>query len=319
MTDDLRIRLRDNDPALGIGPLAPEEVDRVLGLARSRPAPVRRMPGWLAPVAAAAVVALLTGGWVISHPSAVPAVPVPAGPPASVSAPARADAATLVLTLPGFPSQGCQPVTPALLRQARLAFRGTVASAAAASVTLTVTEWFAGTGPAAVVIRRDALAAGSASLDLTVGRTYLISSDGRTVAGCGLSGPDERALASQFGMAFRPAPPVTLAMVGPDQTSCVAVTAAHLRDAKLAFDGVVTRVSDTRVTISPTLWYAGTPTDVVVLDATPAPNSPLPAPKLDVGGRVLISSFDRTSVSPCGFSSSYTPGLAALYGEAFPG
>ena len=180
-------------------------------------------------------------------------------------------------------------------------------------------EWFTDTGPASVVIRHDAVAAGSAGLDLTVGKSYLLSSDGRTVAGCGLSGPDERSLASQFAMAFRPAPPVTLAMVGPDQTSCVAVSAAHLRDAKLALDGVVTRVTDTTVTISPTLWYAGTPTDVVILDATPAPNSPLPAPTLDVGGRVLISSFDRTSVSPCGFSSSYTPGLAALYGEAFPG
>ena len=112
MTDDLRTRLRDSDPALGLDPLAPEEADRVLGLARSRPAPVRRMPGWLAPVAAAAVVALLTGGWVISHPSAVPAVPTPAAPSASVSTPTSADAATLVLTLPGFPSQAASPSRP---------------------------------------------------------------------------------------------------------------------------------------------------------------------------------------------------------------
>jgi hypothetical protein len=99
---------------------------------------------------------------------------------------------------------------------------------------------------------------------------------------------------------------------------CMVPNAEVLADADVAFDGTVTSIVGDRVTLDPTHWYAGEPTDRVVVTA---PSEQLQriasAVVFRAGGRYLVSARDG-HVSLCGFSAPYDEGLAAVYAEAFP-
>jgi len=100
---------------------------------------------------------------------------------------------------------------------------------------------------------------------------------------------------------------------------CMVPNAEVLADADVAFDGTVTSIVGDVVTLEPTHWYAGGPTDIVEVTA---PSEQLQrvasAVIFRTGERYLVSARDG-HVTLCGFSAPYDEGLAAVYAEAFPG
>ena len=89
-------------------------------------------------------------------------------------------------------------------------------------------------------------------------------------------------------------------------------------DADVAFDGTVTSVAAGEATLTTTHWYAGRPTETVVVRApSEQMQRLLSAVDLQEGERYLVAGDRRGSVMLCGFSDHYDPRLAALYAEAF--
>jgi len=99
---------------------------------------------------------------------------------------------------------------------------------------------------------------------------------------------------------------------------CMVPNAEVLAAADVAFDGAVTGIVGDQVTIEPTHWYAGDPTDTVVVTA-PSDQMQRVASGVtfETGDRYLVSATDG-QVSLCGFSAPYSDDLAAIYAEAFP-
>jgi hypothetical protein len=101
---------------------------------------------------------------------------------------------------------------------------------------------------------------------------------------------------------------------------CAPPSAQLLSTAPVAFDGTVESISDGLVTITPTHWYAGDPTDVVTVEAPSADiQKLLMAVRFEDGGRYLVAANDEGALLVCGFSARYSGSLAALYGNAFAG
>lgn len=100
---------------------------------------------------------------------------------------------------------------------------------------------------------------------------------------------------------------------------CMVPNAQLLSRQTLAFDGTVSALSDGDVTLTPTHWYAGAPTDLVRVRADSELMQRLVgAVRFEEGGRYLVSATDG-EVTVCGFSGPYTADLAALYEQAFGG
>jgi hypothetical protein len=125
------------------------------------------------------------------------------------------------------------------------------------------------------------------------------------------------------GPSGEPADPTTVTSLGvpPDAgtAKCAVPTADILAQQGLAFDGVVDDISDGTVTLTPTMFYAGDPTDIVRVEAPPAAlEGLLLSVQFEVGQRYLVSAADG-QVSLCGYSGAWTPELEQLFVEAFPG
>ncbi|MDF1604872.1 hypothetical protein [Nocardioides sp. YIM 152315] len=98
---------------------------------------------------------------------------------------------------------------------------------------------------------------------------------------------------------------------------CMVPTADVLGRADVAFDGTVTAVDGDLVTLTPTHWYAGDPTDEVTVTAPSVQMQRVAsAVSFEQGGRYLVSAVDD-QVSLCGFSAAYDDDLAAVYQQAF--
>ena len=118
------------------------------------------------------------------------------------------------------------------------------------------------------------------------------------------------------------APEVTSTSIGaPAQVParCVPPSPEVLAGVQLAVDATVTDVSGTEVTLTVNEWFAGTPTDEVVLTA-PAPSLAelVGAPDLQVGQRYLLAANDGQLVV-CGFSGPFDSDRSTLYTAAFGG
>ncbi len=99
---------------------------------------------------------------------------------------------------------------------------------------------------------------------------------------------------------------------------CMVPNAEVLASADVAFDGTVTGIVGDEVTLEPTHWYAGDPTETVVVTAPSVQMQRVASGvSFETGGRYLVSATDG-QVSLCGFSAPYDEGLAAIYAEAFP-
>ena len=101
---------------------------------------------------------------------------------------------------------------------------------------------------------------------------------------------------------------------------CALPNARLLSGAGVAFDGTVDSISGGLVTLTTTKWYAGEPTDVVTVEApSDQLQRLLTAVRFEDGGRYLVAANNEGDLMVCGFSAPYSPSLAGLYGEAFPG
>ncbi len=82
------------------------------------------------------------------------------------------------------------------------------------------------------------------------------------------------------------------------------------------FDGTVESISGSAVTLVPTRFYAGDPTDVVVVQAPGQQmDALLSAVTFEEGKRYLVAATDGR-VTLCGFSAEYSDSLAAVYEQA---
>jgi hypothetical protein len=100
---------------------------------------------------------------------------------------------------------------------------------------------------------------------------------------------------------------------------CMVPSADRLATAQVAFDGVVTERSDGLVTLEPSKWYAGEPTDLVTVTAPDRDLAMLlTSVELEEGQRYLVAA-NGGEVMICGFSAAYSGDLAGLYAEAFGG
>ncbi len=101
---------------------------------------------------------------------------------------------------------------------------------------------------------------------------------------------------------------------------CMIPDAQALAPLPTAFDGTVQSIEGDIVTLVPTQWYAGEPTDLVTVEApSEALRQLLVAVEFEDGGRYLVAATDGGEVAVCGFSAPYSQGLAATYAEAFGG
>ena len=80
----------------------------------------------------------------------------------------------------------------------------------------------------------------------------------------------------------------------------------------------MTAIDGDQVTLEPTKWYAGEPTDVVEVTAPDLSQTDIAYVQFQTGDRYLVSASGG-EVTVCGFSAAYSDDLAAIYAEAFPG
>lgn len=100
---------------------------------------------------------------------------------------------------------------------------------------------------------------------------------------------------------------------------CMVPSAEVLGQQSLAFEGTVQEVTDGKVVLDPTNFYAGDVTDLVTVTASTGDLQALVgAVDFREGKNYLVSATDG-QVSVCGLSGPYSADLAALYQEAFPG
>lgn len=116
-------------------------------------------------------------------------------------------------------------------------------------------------------------------------------------------------------------PGSTTALVAPDvaNAKCLVPNAQVLRANSLAFDGTVTSIEADQVTLAPTTWFKGTPSETVTVTApSKQMQELLVGVDFQVGGRYLVTAFQDT-VTLCGFSAAYTDELGQLYQDAYAG
>lgn len=103
----------------------------------------------------------------------------------------------------------------------------------------------------------------------------------------------------------------------PGTAKCLMPDVEVLRGQDIAFDGVVTSVEGDTVTLEPTTWFRGTPTETVEVTAPPKElRMVLVAVDFAEGERYLVSTFGG-EVTLCGFSDAWNPELAELYAQAY--
>lgn len=108
------------------------------------------------------------------------------------------------LALPARESGRCMPVQADTLAKAEDAFDGEVVDVSGSTVTIAVSEWYAGDNQATRV-RLDAGRASSSlegHFDFQEGRRYLVAANDDTVLVCGLSGPYSADLERVYQEAF---------------------------------------------------------------------------------------------------------------------
>ena len=199
MRDDdhlLREQLRGADPARDLAPLPPTWLDHRMEqimtdsnpTATTTPAvPTRRARRARVPIAG--VAAALAVGAAIAVPLALGGSPT-----------------TERLALPtdgGLASGSCAPVTAEGVLAQEQAFAARVLSVDGDTVTLEVTERFAGEVADRVEVQQlDAISSDFSNVPFEVGQSYLVAAGDATIRGCGLSGADSPELRAIYDEAF---------------------------------------------------------------------------------------------------------------------
>jgi hypothetical protein len=201
MHDDdrlLREQLRGADPARDLAPLPPMWLDHRMEQimsdptsASAAPAPAPSAPS--APRRAWLAVAIAATGLAAAAAIAVPLV---LGGSPTVEPLALPDGA-------GLAGGSCLPVTADGLLDQEQAFAARVLSVEGETVTLEVTERFAGDVADRVTVPQvDPMASDFSQAPFAVGDTYLVVATDGSIAGCGLSGPESPELRALYSEAF---------------------------------------------------------------------------------------------------------------------
>lgn len=188
---ELREHLRSADPAASLTPLLPEQLTGLMEDAVTQPVQQPRTMYWRTAVAAAAVLAVAGGGWLIgtqrsSQPQA------PATPAAAI----RISAGSQLVK--------CRPPEAATLDDsADFAFAGRVAAVAGGQVTFEVGKVYRGPAATRVELTLDGNSESLMGSSIAVGASYLIATAQGALLGCGYSGTaDTPGLADLFAAAF---------------------------------------------------------------------------------------------------------------------
>lgn len=108
-------------------------------------------------------------------------------------------------------------------------------------------------------------------------------------------------------------------VVDAESGRCLPPSVTVLQQQEVAFDGVVRSIAGGLATLEPSHFYAGDPTDIVVVKAPGGElQALLAAVDFEEGDRYLVAASDGR-VAVCGLSARYSQELAALYDEAFGG
>lgn len=86
---------------------------------------------------------------------------------------------------------------------------------------------------------------------------------------------------------------------------------------EVVVDAVATEVADDTVTLTPSRWFAGAPTDVVVIQAPPAAGGMSEMSVEFVQGERYLVSATGGNVTACGFTAPWSADLEAVYEAAF--
>lgn len=199
MNDDLRNRINRLDPMHSGIPTEPpttpssiRRMERVMSTTTQQaptrvPAPSKR---WVPALATLVVVAVAVGAFIFSE-AGEDSQPV-AGPPLQLSL--SEDNAMAM----------CIMFDVAILRDAQIAFEGTVTSVSGAQGTLSVDHWYKGGDASEVVLTggSEDMVSLIGAFPLEVGNSYLITATGDNVNFCGYSGPATPELRGYFDEAF---------------------------------------------------------------------------------------------------------------------
>lgn len=195
MDDDdrtLRERVRAADPARTVAPLAETWLDRRMEQIMTKTespdaAPARSTRRAWVPIVG--IAAALTIGAAIAVPLMLGGAPT-----------------TEQLAQPGgdgFSSGSCLMVTPEGLRAQEQAFAAHVITVDGDTVTLEVTERFAGEVADRVEVQQvEAISSDFSGVPFELGQSYLVAAGDATIRGCGLSGTDSPELRAIYNEAF---------------------------------------------------------------------------------------------------------------------
>ena len=194
MHDDdrsLREQLRGADPARDLAPLPPTWLDhrmeQIMTDTTTPAVPARSARRTWIPIAGVAA-ALAIGAAI--------AVPLMLGGTPTVEPLAQP-------TDGGLPGGSCLAVSPEGLLMQEQAFAARVLSVEGETVTLEVTERFAGEVADRVEVPQvDAASGDFSGVPFEAGEAYLVSATDGTIAGCGLSGTDSADLRAVYDAAF---------------------------------------------------------------------------------------------------------------------
>lgn len=118
------------------------------------------------------------------------------------------------------------------------------------------------------------------------------------------------------------APAAALELSAPAEdtmASCIMFSPEELtRVAEIAFEGTVTSVEGSTVTLSVDTWFKGDAYAKVVLDAPLGMEALIGGIPFEIGGQYLVSAQAGT-VNYCGFSGPSTPEYRAAFQQAFAG
>ena len=188
---ELRERLRSADPAASLAPLPSDQLTRLMEDTMAAPTDQPRTMYWRTAAAAAAVLAVAGGGWLVgSQRSSQPQAPASPAPAIRISA--------------GSQMVKCRPPEVATLAgSADFAFAGKVAAVAGTQVTFEVSTVYRGPAANRVEVSLDGSSESLMGGSIAVGASYLISSADGALLGCGYSGTsDTPGLAELFRQAF---------------------------------------------------------------------------------------------------------------------
>lgn len=118
------------------------------------------------------------------------------------------------------------------------------------------------------------------------------------------------------------AAPTTMELSLPDSgmmSSCIQYSVEFLAQMPTAFSGTVIDAGQDSVVLEVDRWYRGGDTDTVELVNPTGPMSSIDGVEFSQGSRYLVTAGEEGAVSTCGFTTEWSPKMAADFEQAFGG